>query len=82
MPFGLTNAPRTFQRAMNNLLAHLQFVRIYLDDILILGKSPNDHLENIKKILNIFRENKITINQKKCNFLTKEVQYLGVIIDS
>ena len=49
MPFGLTNAPRTFQRAMTKLLGHLDFIRIYLDDILVIGKTREEHLENIEK---------------------------------
>lgn len=38
MPFGLTNAPRTFQRAMNTLFHDLPYVRVYLDDILVMEK--------------------------------------------
>jgi len=35
MPFGLCNASQTFQRFMNELLGHLPFVFVYIDDILI-----------------------------------------------
>ena len=68
MPFGLCNAPKTFQRAMNNLLAGYDFVRVYLDDILILGTTEENHIENIRTILNVLAAKNITINIEKCNF--------------
>ena len=37
LPFGLTNAPSSFQRVMTDILGHLEFVKIYLDDILIFS---------------------------------------------
>ncbi|KAG0435646.1 Transposon Ty3-I Gag-Pol polyprotein [Dictyocoela muelleri] len=82
MPFGLCNAPRTFQKAISKLLGHLDFLRVYLDDILILGKTEKEHIENIKKVFKIFKENNITINIDKCSFMTNEVEYLGMIIDT
>lgn len=39
MPFDLANAPRTFQRAMNRILSDRSYVKVYLDDILILSKN-------------------------------------------
>ena len=49
MPFGLCNAPATFQRLMDLMLTGLQWSSclVYLDDIIILGKSFSDHLHNL-----------------------------------
>ncbi|KRH93664.1 Transposon Tf2 [Pseudoloma neurophilia] len=82
MPFGLTNAPRTFQRAMNAILGHLPFVRVYLDDILIMGESEDIHNKNLHQVLTILKENGITINLSKSKFFKTEVEYLGTIIDA
>ena len=35
MPFGLKNAAQTFQRFMDSILQDLDFVFVYLDDILV-----------------------------------------------
>ena len=46
MPFGLTNTPATFQCLMNQLFSgkDWNFVFVYLDDILIVSKSFEEHL--------------------------------------
>ncbi len=82
MPFGLSNASRTFQMAMNNLLGHLDYVRIYLDDILFCSNNEEKHIEHVSNILNILSKNNITINQKKCKWFKYEIEYLGNIVDS
>ena len=47
MPFGLTNAPTTFQHLMENCLGdlHLNWCIIYLDDIIVYSKTPEEHIE-------------------------------------
>ena len=47
MPFGLTNMPAMFQHLMETCLGelHLNWCIIYLDDIIIFSKTPQEHLE-------------------------------------
>jgi len=55
MPFGLCNGPATFQRLMETALIGLSrnCCMVYLDDVLVVGRSFVDHLNNLK-ILNNF----------------------------
>ena len=47
MSFGLTNAPATFQRLIETCLGdlHLNWCIIYLDDVVIFSRMPEEHLE-------------------------------------
>lgn len=56
MPFGLTNSPKTFQRAMRNLLGHFSFVKIFLDDILIHSKDYKEHMEHLLKVFEVLKK--------------------------
>ncbi len=53
---------------------------IYLDDILIFGKDPKEHLANIETVLQVLAENKFYAKLAKCSFNNKEVKFLGHII--
>ena len=52
MPFGLTNAPATLQRLMQICLGnlHLQYCIIYLDDIIVFSKTPEEHLMRLQAV--------------------------------
>ncbi|XP_076285579.1 uncharacterized protein LOC143211634 [Lasioglossum baleicum] len=82
MPFGLKNAPPTFQRLMDQVLTGLQGtdVFIYLDDVVVHASSLHEHNIKVRKLLNRLREHGLTLQTNKCEFLRKEVAYLGHII--
>ncbi|KAM0731590.1 Retrovirus-related Pol polyprotein from transposon 17.6 [Formica fusca] len=82
MPFGLKNAPATFQRLMNSILIGIQGIKclVYLDDIVIYGASLQDHNKRLIEVLRRLRENNLKLQPDKCEFLRKEVTYLGHII--
>lgn len=82
MPFGLKNAPATFQRAMNNILGDLvgRNCLVYLDDIIIFGKSLQQHLDNLNKVLKKLIESNLKVQLDKCEFLRKECEFLGHIV--
>ena len=52
MPFGLTNAPATFQRLMGKLFSgkEWEFLFIYLDDLLIVSRSMEEHVAHVEKV--------------------------------
>jgi len=51
MPFGLCNAPATFQRLIESFKRDLSKIcLVYLDNVIIFGKSFEEMLENLKKV--------------------------------
>ena len=47
LPFGIASAPALFQKVMDTVLQDLPKVICYLDDILISGTTPQEHLDNL-----------------------------------
>ena len=82
MPFGLTNAPATFQRLMESCLGdlHLKYCIIYLDDIIIFSKTPEDHIEQLRRVFQKIDEAGLLLKPSKCEFFKKRVEYLGHIV--
>jgi len=79
MPFGLKGAPGTFQRMMNKVLSGLNGLKafVYLDDIIIYAKDFPDHSQKFTEILERLRQFNLKLQPLKCEFLRKEVTYLG-----
>ncbi|GAU50224.1 hypothetical protein TSUD_141520 [Trifolium subterraneum] len=82
MPFGLTNAPTVFMDYMNRIFQPYldKFVVIFIDDILIYSKDPQEHAEHLRIVLNILREKQLYAKFSKCEFWLSEVKFLGHVI--
>ncbi|GBN45947.1 Retrovirus-related Pol polyprotein from transposon 297 [Araneus ventricosus] len=84
MPFGLCNTPATFERLMETVLRGLtsEACLVYLDDIIIVGRTFQEHLNNIRKVFQRLQKANLKLSPKKCRFFRKEVSYLGHIISA
>ena len=79
MPFGLTNAPTTFYTLMNKIFRPYldKFMVVYLDDIVIYSNTLKEHVEHLRKVFKILRQNELYVKKKKCSFAKEEVSFLG-----
>lgn len=79
MPFGLKNVPSTFQRLMNTILSDLIPRRClaYIDDILVLGQTFEEHVANLQAVLEKLRKHHLKLKPSKCSLVREEVAYLG-----
>ena len=79
LPFGLKNAPGHFSRLMHSVLAGLigTAVLIYLDDIIVVGSTLDEHIVNLKLVLEALRRHNLKVSLEKCQLLQKEVTFLG-----
>jgi hypothetical protein len=55
---------------------------VYLDNILIYSYNPKDHSKHISQVLERLRENGLYTKPSKCVFYTKEIDFLGFIVNT
>ena len=77
LPFGVSSAPAIFQRTMENILRGIPSVSVYIDDILITGKTSDEHLHNLEAVLSRLEEVGVRLKRSKCAFMLPSVEYLG-----
>ena len=82
VPFGLAQAPAYFQELMTGILKDFNFTIAYLYDIIIFSKSPQEHLSHIRKVFEKLKSANHSMKKSKCNFFSKEIQYLGHILSA
>ena len=81
MPFGLKCAAQTFQRLMDSICADLDFLFIYLDDILVASKSLSEHKHHLRTLFKRLADNGLIINREKCEFAKAKLNFLGYTVD-
>lgn len=79
MPSRLKSSLVPFQRAMDVLLSKVkwQIGLVYLDDIVILSKTADKHIEHVRKVLTLLNNASVTPNLRKCELSTSHIDYLG-----
>ena len=82
LPFGLTNAPATFVRLMEAVLRGLNWKRclVYIDDILIFGKTFHETLHNLELVLDRLRSANLVLKPSKCHMFKESIPFLGHVI--
>ena len=78
LPMGVAGSPDIFQEKMSDLMAELEYVRCYLDDLLVLTRGCFDeHLDKLEEVLNRLRTAGLKVNAKKSFFAQGQLEYLG-----
>lgn len=79
--FGLRNAGQTFQRYIYQAMGELEFVYVYIDDILIASANKVEHEKHLRAVFERLKQYGLRINPAKCQFGKFEVEFLGYLID-
>ena len=82
LAYGVNSAVSLFQREMERLMSGMSGVCVFLDDILITGKSRGDCLQRTSAVLKRLQEAGLRVSEKKCKFCVDSVEYLGHRIDA
>ena len=82
MPFGLANAPATFQAHIHRALAGLvdSICVVYIDDILIYSQNHEQHVRDVRAVLERLQSWGLYAKLSKCRFHVREVDFLGFVV--
>ena len=67
---------------MENCLGdlHLNWCIIYLDDIIVYSKTPEEHLERLEAVFQKTGKARLKLKPSKCEFFKSRITYLGHIV--
>ena len=82
LTYGVSPAPGLFQNEIEKVLAGIDNVSPYFDDVFIYGKTQADHDVALYKVLKRFEECNLTVKLSKCQFSKSGIKFLGYEIDS
>ena len=84
LSFGLANSPSIFQRLMTMVLASLHWdtCLVYIDDIIVVGKTFEEHVRNVEQLFQRLRLAGLKLKPTKCRLFQKQVTFLGHVVSS
>lgn len=82
IPFGLKTAPSEFQRYMEGCLEgyNNEICVVYLDDVLVFSPTFEQHVQNVKKVLQRLQGHGIKLKPGKCKLFQRQARYLGRVV--
>ena len=77
VPFGIKSISSVFQKIMMSILAHLPFVKIFIDDLIIHSSDKELHMNHLANVFDILNSHNLKVNIKKCLFAKSRIVVLG-----
>ena len=79
---GISCASKIFTEAIRVRLADLPGQLNMTDDVLVFGKTAEEHHKNLIAVLDRLEEIGLTLNREKCEFYKKELTFYGLRFSS
>ena len=77
MPFGLKNAGQTFQRMMDEVLGELDFLFVYMDDVLVASRTMEEHERHFRELFRRLAAHDLVVSPTKCQYGQAKIEFLG-----
>ncbi|CAG5008774.1 unnamed protein product [Parnassius apollo] len=82
LPMGLKISPNAFSRMMSVAMSGLTYDKCLVcqDDLIVFGRNLSSHNKNLITVMERLRKVNLKLNPQKCEFLKKEILYLGHLV--
>jgi len=78
LPFYIASMPAIFQHAMDMILQGIPHVIYYIDDVLVTGKTEEEHLQNLTQVLHRVKGQGMWLKEAKCAFFREKLNTLDI----
>lgn len=82
LPFGVSTCPTVFQKIIEQVLLGIDGFAVFQGDILVAGRTREELLRRLEKVLQILQDCGLIVIESKCEFFKERVTYLGFVIDN
>lgn len=82
LPFGLKVSSEIFQKRLHQALEGLEGVRCIADDVIVWGRSNEEHDARVSLFLQRCSEIGISLNKEKCRFGLREIPFMGHVVSN
>lgn len=82
LPFGIKSSPEIYQKIMDQMLDGISHAAAIIDDILIAGRTVEEHDKVLKQVVERATSYNLKLNFDKCRIRKSEVPYVGHIVTS
>jgi len=80
LPMGVSGSPDIFQEKMSGLMATLEYVKVYIDDLLVISKGNfESHLEELQEVLQRLQKAGLKVNAAESTFGVHECEYMAYV---
>ena len=82
MPMGLKTSPQAFCALVTMILNKLKYrcAVPYMDDVLVLSQSVEDHFTDLKDVFESLRKGGLKLKKSKCEYFVDKIDFLGMIV--
>ena len=80
LSFGVNSAPEKYQQIVRQVVLDIEGVLNIADDLVVHGKSIEEHDQSLHKVLQRLEEKNLTLNPLKCEFRMDKVVFMGLLL--
>lgn len=77
--FGISSAAEIFQNVIRETLEGIDGAMNISDDILVSGKTHEEHDQNLRAVFQRLREKGLTLNKSKCEYSKDRLEFFGYV---
>ena len=82
LPFGITSAPEFFQSLLNDMLKNREGCEAIMDDIIVYGKSAEEHEENLQNTFQVIMDLGLRLHKEKCEIKKNKLTYFEHVLSA